>query len=86
MNFKAPTESNSESLLSSEEAVQNFWSLFQHIIKKLIDLVYWALSYTKYWCNFASPSLGTHFLKKNFRYGKTEHKIYHHNPFKCIIQ
>ena len=163
MNFKAPTESNSESLLSSEEAVQNFWSLLQHIIKKLIDLVYWALSYTKYWRNFAPP-LGTHFLKKkfypwrrkwqptpvflpgkshgqrnpvgyspqgrkesdmteqlhfmrvaeslccspetitallisytpiqnkkkkvkkNFRYGKTEHKIYHHKPFKCIIQ
>ena len=25
-------------------------------------------------------------VKKIFRYGKTEHKIYHHKPFKCIIQ
>ena len=71
MNFKAPTESNSESLLSSEEAVQNFWTLFQHIIKKLIDLVYWALSYAKYWHNFAPPSLGTHLKKFFFRCGKT---------------
>lgn len=40
MNFKVPFDSNNEPLLSSEGAVQNFWTLFQHIIKNLIHLIF----------------------------------------------